>query len=100
MKKFYTLLFALLAVTQVALAQSGSVRGRVLGSDTREPLTGVTVLLEGTTKGASTNAAGEFNIMDVPTGTYNLRISYVGYTFPRQSVTVTSGGTTDIGTVT
>ncbi|PVY39988.1 TonB-dependent receptor [Pontibacter virosus] len=100
MKKIYSLLFALLAVTQVALAQSGSVRGRVLGADTREPLTGATVLLEGTTKGASTNAAGEFSIMDVPAGTYNMRISYVGYTFPRQSITVSSGGTTDIGTVT
>ncbi|MBD1397331.1 TonB-dependent receptor [Pontibacter sp. JH31] len=100
MKKIYLLLFALFAVTQVALAQSGSVKGRVLGADSREPLNGATVLLEGTTKGASTNAAGDFSIVDVPAGTYNLRISYVGYTFPRQSVTVNAGSPTDIGTVT
>ncbi|WP_018476250.1 TonB-dependent receptor [Pontibacter roseus] len=99
MKKVYLLLLALLSMAQVALAQSGGVRGRVLGADTREPLMGATVVLEGTTKGATTNTAGEFAIADVPAGTYNLRISFVGYTFPRQSVTVTEGGTTDIGTI-
>ncbi|MFD2246841.1 TonB-dependent receptor [Pontibacter ruber] len=99
MKKIYLLLLALFSVAQVALAQSGGVRGRVLGADTGEPLMGATVVLEGTSKGATTNSAGEFNITDVPVGTYNLRISFVGYSFPNQSVAVTEGGTTDVGTV-
>ena len=99
MTKFYLLLLSLFSVVQVAFAQGGSVTGRVVGADSREPLIGATVVLEGTTKGASTNTAGEFTIADVPAGTYNLRISYVGYSSPKQSITVAAGATADAGTI-
>ncbi|MDX5481155.1 MAG: TonB-dependent receptor [Hymenobacteraceae bacterium] len=99
MKKFYLLLLSLLCIAQAALAQGGAVTGRVVGADTEEALIGATVLLEGTSKGATTNTNGEFMIAGVPAGRYNLRITYVGYSYPKQSVAVEAGSTTDVGTI-
>lgn len=55
------------------------IRGVILDSQTGEPLAGATVALAGTTKGAVTNADGEFFIPTVKAGIYSLRASFVGY---------------------
>jgi CarboxypepD_reg-like domain/TonB-dependent Receptor Plug Domain len=60
-------------------AQSGSVKGIITDAETKETLIGVTVLLEGTTKGATTDIDGNYIISDIPSGKINLVISYVGY---------------------
>ncbi|MBB6609738.1 TonB-dependent receptor [Pontibacter sp. Tf4] len=99
MKKLYFLLLSLLCFTGVAMAQTGSITGRIIGSDTQEPLIGASVLVEKTTKGATTDANGGFTITGVPAGTYNLRITYIGYSETRVSVTVTDGGTASLGAV-
>lgn len=99
MKKIYLILLSLLCIAQAALAQGGAIKGRVVGADTEEALIGATVLVEGTSKGATTNTNGEFVIANVPAGNYNLRITYVGYSYPKIDVTVPANGTTDIGTI-
>ncbi|MEJ8758374.1 TonB-dependent receptor [Pontibacter sp. H259] len=99
MKKLYLILLALLCITEVALAQGGTITGRVLGADNQEPLIGASVLVEGTNKGASTNTNGDFTITGVPAGNYNLRITYVGYSYPKVPVTVSVGGTASVGTI-
>jgi outer membrane receptor for ferrienterochelin and colicins len=99
MKKFYLMMLLLLCIVQVALAQNGAITGRLFGADNQEPLAGAAVIVAGTTKGATTNTAGEFTISDVPAGSYSLRISYVGYTHAPIAINVTAGSTTDIGSV-
>ncbi|WP_162428229.1 TonB-dependent receptor [Pontibacter pudoricolor] len=99
MKKLYLILLSLFCITQMALAQGGSITGRVLGADSQEPLIGASVLVEGTSKGATTNASGDFTITGVPAGNYNLRITYVGYSYPKIPVTVAAGGTASVGTI-
>ena len=99
MKKIYLIMLSLLCIAQAALAQGGAIKGRVVGADTEQPLIGATVLVEGTSKGASTDSNGEFFIANVPAGDYKLRLSYVGYSYPAIPVSVTSGGTTNIGSV-
>ena len=77
------LLLAALAVllsSTPALAQSslGKIAGRV--TDTfGEPLVGATVVIDGTTQGASTDIDGYYYILQVRTGVYTLRASYVGF---------------------
>ncbi|MBL7817352.1 MAG: TonB-dependent receptor [Saprospiraceae bacterium] len=44
-----------------------------------EPLPFVNVVILGTTKGATTNVDGYFTILDVPSDTSGLEISYIGY---------------------
>jgi TonB-dependent receptor len=68
---------------------SGDVKGRVFDAETREALPGATVLVKGTSIGASTDLNGNFVIHNVPSGAQVLVVSYVGY--QSQSVVVTVG---------
>lgn len=72
------------------LAADGTISGRIVDAK-GQGLPGVTVLLEGTTLGTSTNADGTFSIQRVPAGPHTLVVSFVGYTTVRQPVTVVAG---------
>lgn len=57
--------------------------GRITGTVTTgegQALPGANIVLSGTTTGATTTSEGEYTILDVSPGTYNVRVSYVGYT--------------------
>ncbi len=60
-------------------ADTGKIAGKVIDVTTKEPLVGATVLIEGTSMGASTDINGNFVILDVRPGTYALKASEVGY---------------------
>lgn len=60
-------------------AVGGKIAGTVLDKETKQPLPGVNVLVEGTTLGAATNLKGEYVILNVPSGKYVLRASLIGY---------------------
>ena len=62
------------------------VRGMVIGSDDKEPLTGASVVIDGTNKGVATNIDGLF-ALKLPSDT-SLVISYIGY--KKQKVHVSS----------
>ncbi len=57
----------------------GILNGKILDSSTGEPLIGVNVVLNGTSLGAATNIDGEYKIMNVPEGSYNIKVGLVGY---------------------
>ncbi len=61
-----------------ALAQTRSISGRVTDRTTNEGLPGVTVLVKGTSNGASTNSDGGFTL-DIPEAGGTLVFSSVGY---------------------
>lgn len=69
----------LFTVSSVFAASVGRIKGTVTDSKTGEPLYGVSVQIEGTTMGAKTNMDGDFIIISVPPGTYNLVFTYIGY---------------------
>ncbi|MGI4969603.1 MAG: SusC/RagA family TonB-linked outer membrane protein, partial [Janthinobacterium lividum] len=80
MKRHFLLLWLVLCASiGLATAQTRAITGVVKGSD-GETLPGVTVLLKGTTNGASTNVDGSYTI-NVPddSKTATLRYSFVGY---------------------
>lgn len=72
------LMLCLLAGTAMA-ATVGKITGVISDSQTKEPLIGVSVSVVGTTMGAMTNENGQYSILNVPVGTYMLRLSAVGY---------------------
>ena len=77
---FFALLFVVVLVPGSSLAQvTGSVSGRVI-DETGAPLVGATVYLQGSQTGAATDMDGRFSILQVPVGTYNLVVSFVGFT--------------------
>jgi hypothetical protein len=56
------------------------IRGVILNGLNDEPLTGVTVSVEGTELSAVTDQKGKFTIKGITPGTYNVKILKVGYT--------------------
>ncbi len=93
------LLLALLPLAlfaPAALAQTGKIAGRVLDT-TGEPLPGVNILVDGSTRGAAADADGYYTILGVPPGTYRLRATLLGYAPALiQNVVVSVGQTTTI----
>ncbi len=60
-------------------AQSGILQGLVVDKASQERLPAAAVQVLGTTLGASTDVDGKFTIQDIPVGTYQVRVSLVGY---------------------
>ncbi len=58
---------------------TGSIYGRVVDNSDNAPLVGAIVKISGTNKGAETNENGEYIILNVDVGVYDLEASYVGY---------------------
>lgn len=73
------ILFLILFLTlSVMTAMAGTIKGTITDKQTREPLTGATVQIAGTTQGAIADMDGNYSL-DVKDGTYTLHIKYVGY---------------------
>ena len=59
--------------------QTGKIAGRVTDSQTGEALAGCNVLVQGTSMGAATDANGEYFIINLSPGSYDLIFSMIGY---------------------
>lgn len=79
-------------------AQStGTLSGTVTDARTGDPLTGANVGIEGTSKGASTDADGYYEIQNIEPGTYTVVATFVGYESQRRNnINVRSAGNRDI----
>lgn len=71
-------LLILFLTPHVLAGTTGKIAGRVKDADSGEPLVGVSILIEGTTMGASTDVEGEYVIMNIPPDTYTVVASGVG----------------------
>ena len=86
MKKFLLMsLVLMLTLLHGAAAQTRTVSGRVTDRKTGDGLPGVTVLLKGTTNGASTNSDGSFSL-NVPPEGGTLVFSSIGMTTQEQAI--------------
>lgn len=73
-------LVVLLCGTGVVMGgQTGKIAGRVFDAQTREPLPGASIVIEGTRQGAAANVDGYYFINNVAPGTYTLSVGLVGY---------------------
>lgn len=77
-------------------AQSGgAITGRVTEAATGAPLPGANVVVEGTTRGASTDSDGRFRLRDVPAGTQTVVVSFVGFEPAEATLTIDAGATVE-----
>ncbi|WP_224483980.1 TonB-dependent receptor [Robertkochia aurantiaca] len=92
--QFLLTLGLLLMSFQPLTAQvTGELFGKVT-DQTGEPIPGASVYLEGTNMGTQTDMNGRYEIRDIPPGSYNLVVSYIGYeTQTRYNIIVRSKGT-------
>ncbi len=79
--KFHIFFFIFLLFSSFQIfSQTGTVKGTLLDADTKEPLIGASILLEGTSFGSSADVEGKYVISKVPAGVYTAVITSVGYT--------------------
>lgn len=89
------LLLALAAAASTADAQAnGRIVGRVVTAEGGTPLSGATVVIVGTTRGAVTDTAGRFALADVPPGARRIQARRIGFISGVQTVTVVAGQAT------
>lgn len=79
MKRVLLLIFLFLPISTTLAQNMGTISGSVTDAKTGEQLIGATVIIEGTDLGAATDTTGQFRINNIPTGSYNVTASYVGY---------------------
>ena len=77
--KLFSALFSLFITAQLFSQNTGTLNGRVLDRQTQQPLEGATLTLNDTNFGVVTDVQGYFSLKDIPTKSYNLTISYLGY---------------------
>ena len=82
-KSLFSLLILLLFVSFAHAGTTGKVTGIVVDGDTKQPLPGANVIIEGTNMGAATDLEGNFIIINVPPGIYTLKAMMIGYSAMR-----------------
>ncbi|MFA4923891.1 MAG: carboxypeptidase-like regulatory domain-containing protein, partial [Ignavibacteriaceae bacterium] len=85
-------------MANLAFAQnSGKIAGKVTDDKTSEALFGVNILIEGTGLGAATDMNGEYIIVNIPPGVYNVLAKYIGYSNTiTRNVHINTGSTTKL----
>lgn len=92
-------ILTLFLLTNLALAQNGTVSGTVKDNN-QTPLFGVNVFLKNTTKGTQTDKNGEFEISNLENGDYTLLISYLGFKTREIQLSVSDNQNTNLETIT
>ncbi len=98
LRKWGMLVVMLLVAPALAFAQNtGKISGKVIDRANGEGLPGVNVVLIGTTYGSITDVDGNYFILGVPVGSYDVQASFVGFqTETFSGVSVSSGYTQEI----
>ncbi|MFA5803989.1 MAG: TonB-dependent receptor [Melioribacteraceae bacterium] len=73
------ILFFSLFVLHIFAGTTGKISGKVTDAKTGEPIFGVNIILVGTKMGGATGMEGDYFIINVPPGIYQLKPSMIGY---------------------
>ncbi|HEX7319936.1 MAG TPA: TonB-dependent receptor [bacterium] len=77
MKRIVVIFFMIISF--LAAMERGRIQGRVIDSQTNQPIPGSNVIIEGTELGAACDENGEYLIPYVPVGTYSIASTCMGY---------------------
>jgi TonB-linked SusC/RagA family outer membrane protein len=94
MKKLILSFLMTFGLYTIVLAQNRTITGTVTGKDDGMPLPGVSIKVNGSSAGTTTNARGTFSI-SLPASATSLNFSYLGYI----TQTVTVGGSNVLNVV-
>ncbi|HEX9974021.1 MAG TPA: TonB-dependent receptor [bacterium] len=73
------LLLAIAFVSPLWSGITGKIAGVIVDKADSKPLPGANVIVAGTTLGAATDLNGHYTILEVPPGTYNIQVTFIGY---------------------
>jgi len=87
----------LLTFLQVASLQAGAFHGRVMSAETGKPVANINISVIGTSLSTASAEDGTFSILQAPAGTYDVKISGIGFqTFIRKSVVISETESTEV----
>ena len=86
------LLWAARSSAQNPVPPTGTITGRIVDATTQQPVSDVSVVVEGTRRGAVSGADGTFTIVGVPAGSQTIRARRIGFSAPVQIVVVPTSG--------
>ena len=98
MKQFFTFIFLLVAFHGLyAFQNNGTLSGYIKDAKTGESIPGATVQVVELGTGAITDADGFYTLENLPTQTFSIQASFVGYeTQTKFNVVIRSGGNPDL----
>ena len=89
--------FCLNPVSSFAQSATGKIAGKITDQNTGEDIIGLTVVIEGTTKGVQTNIEGRYSLDNLVPGNYTLVFRYLTYgTKKVENVVVNAGQLTEL----
>lgn len=80
-------------VATLGTALAGEVAGRVTDSSTGRPLPNATVSIDALGRTVTADRTGDFRFLDVPAGSHDVAVQYVGFDKTTRTVAVTESGT-------
>ena len=92
----YCLAWAASSSAQATAPGGASLSGRLLHALSRDPIAGVTVVLEELRREATSGADGSFTFDNLPPGSYHLSVRFEGFSSRRTEVTVSAAGSQPI----
>ncbi|MGZ8538240.1 MAG: TonB-dependent receptor [Flavisolibacter sp.] len=92
------MIISLFSLSMNAIAQSkGSISGFVINANTKQPIPGATVTIEGSNLSVFADTTGRYRITDITTGSYTVTVSTIGYeTISRFNIVITSGNENEL----
>jgi iron complex outermembrane receptor protein len=94
-RKILLILTVFLATSAMVLAQSGSVKGKIVDGKGL-PLIGANVVIKGTTTGTITDIDGNYLIPKINAGQQTLVASFIGFAAQEVMVTIQNGQTATV----
>ncbi|RPH90378.1 MAG: carboxypeptidase-like regulatory domain-containing protein, partial [Calditrichaeota bacterium] len=98
-KQLFLMVFSVfcLGITAGFSATTGKIAGKVIDQTTGEPLPGANILIVGTNFGAAADAEGNYFIINLPPGRYNVQARMMGYgTVETQNIYIRTNATTTV----
>lgn len=90
-KQFLWYSFLLVFLCGIMNAAPGKITGRVVDKINKQSLPGTNVIVLKTTMGAAADMDGYYSIVNIPPGSYKLKISYIGYKTQEIDIQVRDG---------
>jgi iron complex outermembrane receptor protein len=85
--KKYVLLCAFLMMSVMAFAQTGGIKGKVV-DEANQPMPGVSVTIDGTTIGTTTDISGNYAINKINAGNYTITAKFISYVPLKKTIKV------------
>ncbi|WP_158624898.1 carboxypeptidase-like regulatory domain-containing protein [Gynurincola endophyticus] len=74
---YWCLLF--IGLINTSLAQNNTISGKVINKETKAPVAGASVFISGTSRGTISNNEGEFTLLNIPNGKFDLVVTNVSF---------------------